>query len=81
MLDKHGDLHKHMVEIQKYNEPLNHLNGSINRMNTLITLCNKRLDILDLKMVSFAENLGKCKDPPRFEKTLTKVAKTMDEKT
>ena len=38
MLDKLGDLHKHMVEIQKYNEPLKHLNGSINRMNTLITL-------------------------------------------
>ena len=49
MLDKLGDLHNHMVEIQKYNEPLKHLNGSINRMNTLITLCNKRLDILDLK--------------------------------
>ena len=27
MLDKLGDLHKHMVEIQKYNEPLKHLNG------------------------------------------------------
>ena len=53
MLDKLGDLHKHMVEIHKYNEPLKHLNGSINRMNTLTTLCNKRLDILDLKMVSF----------------------------
>ena len=56
MLDKLGDLHKHMVEIQKYNEPLKHLNGSINHMNALITLCNKRLNILDLKMVSFPEN-------------------------
>ena len=28
MLDKLGDLHKHMVEIWKYNEPLKHLNGS-----------------------------------------------------
>ena len=81
MLDKLGDLHKHMVEIQKYNEPLKHLNGSINRMNTLITLCNKRLDILDLKMVSFLENLGKRKEPPGFEKTLTKVAKTSEDKT
>ena len=36
------DFHKHMVELQKYNEPLKHLNGSINRMNTLITLFNKR---------------------------------------
>ena len=41
ILDKLGDLHKHMVEIQKYNEPLKHLNGSINLMNSLITLCNK----------------------------------------
>ena len=55
ILDKLGDLHKHMVELQKYNEPLKHLNGSINRLNTLITLYNKRLDILDLKMVSFRE--------------------------
>ena len=45
MLDKLGDLCKHMVEIQKYNDPLKYLNGSINRMNTLITLCIKRLDI------------------------------------
>ena len=37
MLDKLADLHKQMVELQKYNEPLKHLNGSINRMNTLIT--------------------------------------------
>ena len=81
MLDKLGDFHKHMVEIQKYNEPLKHLNGSINRMNALITLCNKRLDILDLKMVSFAENLGKHKEHPGFEKTLTKVAKTSKDKT
>ena len=68
MLDKLGDLHKHMVEIQKYNEPLKHLNGSINRMNTLITLCNKRLDILDLKMVSFRENLGSVKSLPGLRK-------------
>ena len=70
-----------MVELQKYNEPLKHLNGSINRLNTLITLCNKRLDILDLKMVSFPENLRKCKEPPGFEKGLTKVAKTKDDNT
>ena len=81
MLDKLGDLHKNMVEIQKYNEHVKHLNGSINRMNTLITLCNKRLDILDLKMVSFLGNLGKRKDPPGFEKTLTKVAKPSEDKT
>ena len=81
MLDKLGDLHKHMVELKKYKEPLKHTNGSINRMNTLITLSNKRLDILDLKMVSFSENLGKRKEPPGFEKTLTKVAKTLEDKT
>ena len=74
-MDELGDLHKHMVELKKYNEPLKLLNGSINRMNTLISLCNKRLDSLDLKMVSFPENLGKRKEPPGFEKTLTKVAK------
>ena len=50
-------------------------------MNTLITLCNKRLDILDLKMVSFPENLGKRKEPPRSEKAPTKVAKTKDDNT
>ena len=81
MLDKLGDLHKHMVELQKNNEPLKHLNGSINRMNTLITHCNKRLDILDLEMVSSPENLGKRKEPPGFEKALTKVAKTTNDNT
>ena len=55
-----------------------YLNGSINRLNTLNTICNKRLDILDLKLVSFPENLGKHKEPPGFEKALTKVAKTND---
>ena len=50
-------------------------------MNTLITLCNKQLDILDLKMVYFPENLGKRKEPPGFEKTLKKVAKTSEHKT
>ena len=51
ILDKLGDLHKHMVELQKYNEPLKHLNGSINRMNTLISLCNERLDFWYIKLV------------------------------
>ena len=70
-----------MVELQKYNEPLKHLNGSVNQMNTLITLWNKRLDILYLKMVSFPKNLGTRKEPPRFEKTLTKVEKITEDKT
>ena len=81
ILDKLSDLHKHLVELQKYNEPLKHISGNLNRMNTLITLCNKRLDILDLKMVSFPKNLGKRKEPPGFEKALTKVAKNKDDNT
>ena len=80
-MDKLSDLHKHLVELQKYNEPLKHISGNLNRMNTLITLCNKRLDILDLKVVSFPENLGKRKEPPGFEKALTKVAETKDDNT
>lgn len=44
-------------------------------MNTLIILCNKRLDILDLKMVALPENIGKCKEPPGFDKALTNIAK------
>ena len=67
-----------MVELQKYNEPLKNISGNLNRMNNLITLCNKRLDILDLKLVYFPENLGKRKEPPGFEKALTKVAKTKE---
>ena len=66
IFDKLCDLYKHMVELQKYNEPLKHLNGNINRLNTLITRCNRRLDILDLKMVYFPKNLGKRKEPPGF---------------
>ena len=67
--------------MQKSNEPLKNISGNLNRMNTLITLCNKRLDILDLKMVSFRENIGKRKEPPGFEKNLTKIAKTKDDHT
>ena len=81
ILDKLGDLQKNLVELQKYNEPLKHISGNLNRMNIVITLRNKRLDILDLKMVSFPENLGKRKEPPGFEKTLAKVAKTTDDNT
>ena len=68
ILDKLGDLHKHLVELQKYHEPLKHIGGNLNRLNTLITLCNKRLDILDLKMVSSLENLGKRKESPDLRK-------------
>ena len=41
ILDKLSDLHKHLVELEKCNEPLKHISGNLNRMNTLITLCNK----------------------------------------
>ena len=50
-------------------------------MNTLISLCNKRLDILDLKIASFSENNGKRKEPPGFEKTPIKITKTKDDNT
>ena len=78
-LDKLGHLQKNLVELQKSNEPIKHISGNLNRVNTLITLCNKRLDILDLKLVSFPENNGKRKEPPGFDKTLT--AKTKDDNT
>ena len=50
-----------LCELQKFVEPLKNIGGSINRMNNLITLCNKRLDALDQKI---SENEGKCKEPP-----------------
>src|SRR3989337_2218427 len=81
ILDKLGDMQKNLVELQKSNEPLKNISGNLNRMNTLITLCNKRLDILDLKIASFPENNGKHKEPPRFEKTPTKITKTKDDNT
>ena len=81
ILDKLGDIQKILVELQKSNEPLKIFSGNLNCMNTLITLCNKRLDILDLKLVSFLENIGKRKEPPGFEKALTKVAKTKHDNT
>ena len=44
-------------------------------MNMLITLCNKRLDSLDLKI---SEYEGKCKEPPGFELDSAKKLKTKD---
>ena len=74
-------MQKNLVELQKSNEPLKNISGNLNRMNTLITLCNKRLDILDLKIASFPKNNGKCKEPPRFEKTPIKITKTKGDNT
>ena len=50
--------------LQKSLEPLKNVSGNLNRMNMLITLCNKRLDSLDLKI---SEYEGKRKEPPGFE--------------
>ena len=50
--------------LQKSLEPLKSVSGNLHRMNMLITLCNKRLDSLDLKI---SEYEGKHKEPPGFE--------------
>ena len=39
-----------LCELQKSLEPLKNVGGNLNRMNTLITLCNKWLDALDLRI-------------------------------
>ena len=44
-------------------------------MNMLITLCNKRLDYLDLKI---SEYEGKRKEPPGFEHDSAKKLKAKD---
>ena len=47
-------------------------------MNMLITLCNKRLDALDIKIYEYEE---KRKEPPRFEHNSIKKMKTKDDNT
>ena len=64
-----------LCELQKSLEPLKNVGGNLNRMNTLITLCNKRLDALDLRI---SEYEGKCKEPPGFEHNSTKKLNTKD---
>ena len=44
-------------------------------MNMLITLCNKRLDSLDLKI---SEYEGKTKEPPELEHDSAKKLKIQD---
>ena len=56
--------------LQKSLEPLKNVSGNLHRMNMLITLCNKRLDALYLKI---SEYEGKRKEPPRSEHNLKKV--------
>ena len=64
-----------MKILQKSLEPLKSVSGNLHRMNMLITLCNKRLDSLDLKI---SEYEGKHKEPPRFELDSAKILKTKD---
>ena len=61
--------------LQKSLEPLKNVSGNIHRMNMLITLCNKRLDSLDLKI---SEYEGKRKEPPGFELDTIKRVKIND---
>jgi len=61
--------------LQKSLEPLKSVSGNLHRMNMLITLCNKWLDALDLKI---SEYEGKHKEPPGFELDTTKKVKTKD---
>ena len=64
-----------LCELQKSIEPLKNVGGNLHRMNTLITLCNKRLDALDLKI---SEYEGKRKEPPGFEHNPIKKINTND---
>ena len=64
-----------LCELQKSIEPLKNVGGNLNRMNTLITLCNKRLDALDLKI---SEHEGKRKEPPGSEHNSIKKTNTKD---
>ena len=61
--------------LQKSLEPLKSVSGNLHRMNMLITLCNKRLDALDLKI---SEYEGKRKEPPGFELDTIKRVKIKD---
>ena len=61
--------------LQKSLEPLKSVSGNLHRMNMLITLCNKRLDSLDLKI---SEYEGKHKEPPGLELDSAKKLKTKD---
>ena len=61
--------------LQKSLEPLKNISGNIHHMNMLITLCNKRLDSLDLKI---SEYEGKRKEPPGFEHDSTQKLKIKD---
>ena len=59
--------------LQKSLEPLKNVSGNIHRMNMLITLCNKRLDALDLNMRGNINNL------PDMNKNYLKIIETKDD--
>ena len=61
--------------LQKSLEPLKSVNENLHRMNMLITLCNKWLDSLDLKISDYE---GKRKEPPGFEHDFAKKLKIKD---
>ena len=61
--------------LQNSLEPLKSVSGNLHHMNMLITLCNKRLDSLDLKI---SEYEGKRKEPPGFEPDSAKKLKIKD---
>jgi hypothetical protein len=46
------------VELQRPNEPLKALSGNLNRMNSLLTVCNKRLDNIDKKLLPSLRMMG-----------------------
>ena len=64
--------------LQKSLEPLKSVSANLHRMNMLITLCNKWLDSLDLKI---SEYEGKRKEPPGFEHDSAKKLKPKDDNT
>ena len=63
------------MRIEKKVEPLKNVGGNLNCMNMLITLYNKRLDALDLKI---SEHEGKRKEPPGSEHNSIKKINTKD---
>ena len=58
------------IFLQKSLEPLKSISGHLHRMNMLITLCNNRLDALDLKISEYEE---KRKEPPDLSITPLKI--------
>ena len=64
-----------LLELQKLVEPFKNIVRSINRMNNLITLYNKRLDALNQRI---SEHEGKCKESPGLEHNSIKKMSAKD---